>query len=82
MSDIKFSLEQKEMIVNKIQQYFNNELDQDIGQFDAEFLLDFFSETVGAYYYNQGLLDAQSVISAKVDEFSEALYEIEKPTDL
>ncbi len=81
MSEIKFSREQTEVIVNKIKLYFNNELNQDIGQFDAEFLLDFFSETIGAYYYNQGLLDAQIVISKKLDEFSEALYEIEKPTD-
>jgi uncharacterized protein (DUF2164 family) len=81
MAEIKFSIEQKEIILNKIQLYFNDELDQEIGQFDAEFLLDFFSETVGAYYYNQGLFDAQTVISSKLDEFSEALYEIEKPTD-
>jgi uncharacterized protein (DUF2164 family) len=81
MVEIKFSIEQKEIILNKIQLYFNDELDQEIGQFDAEFLLDFFSETVGAYYYNQGLFDAQTVISSKLDEFSEALYEIEKPTD-
>ena len=81
MSEIKLSKEQKEIIVNKIKLYFNDELDQEIGQFDAEFLLDFFSESVGAYYYNQGLLDAQAVISSKVDEFADALYEIEKPTD-
>ena len=81
MSEIKFSIEQKDIIVNKIKLYFNDELDQEIGQFDAEFLLDFFSETVGSYYYNQGLFDAQTVISSKLDEFSDALYEIEKPTD-
>ncbi|MCK5918501.1 MAG: DUF2164 domain-containing protein, partial [Cocleimonas sp.] len=79
MSEIKLSREQKEIIIKKITLYFNDELDQGIGQFDAEFLLDFFSENVGAYYYNQGLLDAEAVISGKLDEFADALYEIEKP---
>ena len=40
MSEIKFSKEEKEIIRAKIQLYFREELNQDIGQFDAEFLLD------------------------------------------
>lgn len=58
MSTIEFSSEQNNIIVQKIQNYFEKELDQELGQFDAEFLLDFFSKEVGAYYYNQDLQDA------------------------
>ncbi len=65
MSDIKFEKEQKDQIVRKIQLYFSDELNQDIGSFDAEFLLDFFSKNIGPLYYNQGLLDAEAVISKK-----------------
>lgn len=81
MAKINFSKEEKSIIVQKIQMYFREELDQDIGQFDAEFLLDFFSEEVGAYFYNRGIFDAQTVLSRKMDDISEALYEIELPTD-
>jgi len=81
MSVIKFSKEEKETIVGKIQVYFNEELDQKIGQFDAEFLLDFFSEEMGAYYYNRGLVDAQAVLDKKLEDISDAIYELEKPTD-
>jgi len=81
MSKITFTTEQKNLIVQKIQLYFNDELDQDIGAFDAEFLLDFFSENIGAFYYNQGLLDAETIINKKLDDISDALYEIEKPTE-
>ena len=52
MSAIEFSKDEKAVIVGKIQRYFSAELNQDIGQFDAEFLLDFFSEDIGSYYYN------------------------------
>lgn len=66
MSTIEFSSEQNNIIVQKIQNYFEKELDQELGQFDAEFLLDFFSKEVGAYYYNQGLQDAQAVLEKQL----------------
>lgn len=78
---IEFSKEEKASVVLQIQRYFRDELEQDIGQFDAEFLLDFFSEKVGAYYYNRGLLDAQAVLNGKLDDIAEAIGEIEKPTE-
>ena len=76
---IKLSADSKADIVKKIKLYFQEELRQDIGQFDAEFLLDFFSQEVGAYYYNQGVLDARAVLLAKLETIDDALYEIERP---
>ena len=81
MSIIEFTKDEKKVIISKIQLYFNEELDQEIGQFDAEFLLDFFSEEVGAYYYNRGLYDAQTILESKLQSITDAFYEIEKPTD-
>ena len=81
MSKIEFTKEEKELIVQKIKLYFNDELDQEIGQFDAEFLLDFFSEEIGPRFYNQGLRDARAVLETKLENIDEALYEIEKPTE-
>jgi len=81
MPDIEFSKEEKKLIIHKVQLYFKEELDQDIGQFDAEFLLDFFSEEVGAYYYNRGLYDAQAILESRLESIAEAIYEIEKPTE-
>ncbi len=81
MSQIEFSKAEKDTIVHKLQQYFKVELGQDIGQFDAEFLLDFFSEQIGPYYYNKGLHDARSVLTSRFEEITEAIYEIEQPTE-
>ncbi|MFK8075067.1 MAG: DUF2164 domain-containing protein [Granulosicoccus sp.] len=78
---IKFSKDETEILTRKIQLYFNEELDQDIGQFPAQFLLEFFTEEVGPYFYNRGLTDAQAVLEARVDSITEALYELEKPTE-
>ncbi len=78
---IEFSKEEKEVIVRKIQLYFNQELDQDIGSFDAQFMLDFFAEEVGVYFYNRGLYDAQAILEQRMESMAEAIYELEKITD-
>ncbi len=65
MPDIRFSKEEKEVITRKIQLYFKEELDQTIGNFDAEFLLDFFAEEIGPFFYNRGLYDAQAILEKK-----------------
>ncbi len=76
---IEFDRSRKDAITQKIQEYFLRELDQEIGQFDAEFLLEFFVEEIGAEFYNQGLADAQAVLSARLDDLQDAISEIEKP---
>lgn len=80
MSAIEFSAGEKEAIVEKLKIYFSENLAQEIGGFDAEFLIDFFAEEVGAYFYNRGLYDAQALIAMKIEELSDSIYELEKPT--
>lgn len=81
MSEIEFSKEEKKIITKKIQLYFSEELNQEIGQFDSQFLLDFFSEEIGPYFYNRGLYDAQTILESRIEDISEAIYEIEKITE-
>ena len=54
---------------------------EEIGQFDAEFLLDFFSKEIGSYNYNRGLQDARTLIEENVQNLSQTFYEMEKPTE-
>ena len=76
---IEFTFQEKEQLVEKIQAYAENELDLEIGQFDAGFLLDFFAEKIGPAFYNKGVQDAQQVVDLKLEDIKHALYEIEKP---
>lgn len=78
MSDIKFSPEQRLNLVQKLQTYFDRELEQELEQFDAEFLLDFISTQFGAHYYNQGLADARAIFESKVALIDDEIYAIEK----
>ena len=80
MAEIKFSKEEKDILIDKIQTYFQDELDRDLGQFEGDFLLDFFSKEIGSFFYNQGLRDAQSVLEERLETINDAIYKIEKPT--
>ena len=55
--------------------------DRGLGRFDAEFLLDFFAGEIGAYFYNRGLYAAQAILSGKLGELGEAIYQLERPTE-
>lgn len=79
MSDIKFTKEEKELLIPKIKMYLNEELDVDVGNFDAEFLLDFFSEEIGPYFYNRGIRDSLDMLENRMEEVKESIYVLEKP---
>jgi uncharacterized protein (DUF2164 family) len=81
MPHITFTPPEKERLVHKLKHYFVEELGQEIGQFDAEFLLDFFGQELGAYYYNRGLNDARDIFKNRAESIHDAIYELEEPTE-
>ena len=74
-----FSREMKDELIQQIQAYFTSEMGQELGNFEAEFLLDFFSENLGPHYYNQAIRDVQTHLSGYVDTLNERIDELEKP---
>lgn len=50
-----------------------DELDIEVEPMDGQRLLDLFSETAGAFYYNQGLRDARTVVEDRVEAIAEAI---------
>ena len=82
MSEIEFTNEEKDILVDKIKTYFSEELDQEIGRFDAEFPLGFITKEIGVYFYNRGLNDAQVILQSRFESVTDAIYELEKPTEI
>lgn len=81
MPEIRFGNQEKAALVGKLQRYFESELHQRLGQFDAEFLLDFVGREMGAYFYNRGLYDAQTILAKRLDELQDAILQLERPTE-
>ncbi|MBA6256839.1 MULTISPECIES: DUF2164 domain-containing protein [unclassified Colwellia] len=81
MNEIKFTSAQKELLIHKLQQYFSTKLEQDLAQFDADFLLDFFTKEMGNHFYNQGIYDAQQLLAEKLDDITDEMFQLEKPAN-
>lgn len=78
MSKIELDKSQKDHLVVQLQRYFDDELEVELGQFDADFLLDFISQHMGRIFYNQGVYDAQAVLDSKIESVQEAILQLEK----
>lgn len=78
MKQLNLEKDRRAAAVDRIQRYFSDELDQQIGAFAAERLLEFFTDEVGAYYYNQGLSDAQAVLAKSLDNANDMIYSLEQ----
>tara|TARA_Y100001956_G_C4120830_1_gene187311 strand:+ start:2002 stop:2253 length:252 start_codon:yes stop_codon:yes gene_type:complete len=81
MSKIEFTSHQKQAMATALQNYMEQELDVEIGQFDADFMLDFITAKFGPAFYNQGIKDAQAIMERKMMDISDELYEIEQISD-
>ncbi|MBL1419172.1 MAG: DUF2164 domain-containing protein [Alphaproteobacteria bacterium] len=75
---IELSDDRKAELIFKIKAYFENELNQEIGQFDAEFLLKFFADELGTNIYNQALWDMQSQLKERFELMNDIIYQLEK----
>lgn len=78
MAAIEIDKASKDVFLRKLQLYFQRELNQELGSFDAEFLLDFFGEHAGVLYYNQAVADVQDFVRKQTEEIGYGIGELEK----
>lgn len=76
---LKLPKEQKEQMVWRVQQYFEEERAESIGNLEAEQLIDFMIEMVGPTLYNQAIGDARRTLLEKMSALEDELYSLEKP---
>ncbi len=79
---IEFEKSTRDALARALARHLSDELDAEVGAMDALRLLDFISETLGPFYYNQALHDARAHLHAKVETLGEAFYELEKTAKL
>jgi len=78
MAAIKLSADERAALLPLIKGYCLDELALELGGFQAEFLLDFILERVAPTIYNRALYDAQALLSGRVEQVLESLYELEQ----
>ncbi|MBP1155114.1 MULTISPECIES: DUF2164 domain-containing protein [unclassified Paenibacillus] len=79
MLRLKIPKEQKEQMVWRIQQYFEEERAESIGNLEAEQLIEFMIGLMGPQVYNEAIGDARRMILEKMSALEDELYSLEKP---
>ena len=82
MARIEFDKRTEQTLSRLLVRRLKDDFDVEIEPLDGVALLAFLSETLGPYYYNQGLHDAQAIVKARVESIVEAVYDIEQPVKL
>ncbi len=78
---IQFTAKEKASMTEKLREYAGREWEQELGRFEAEAFLEFLEQEIGAYYYNRGIFDAQTIVADRVTDIQDAIGNLEKPTE-
>lgn len=78
MLTIKLPKEEKELLIDDVIRYFEEERSETIGRLAAEACLDHMIGLIGPAVYNQALKDARSLVSERMNGLEDDLYALEK----
>jgi len=71
---IELKKEVQDRMVASIQKYFQENMDEEVGDLKALLLMEFFLKELGPAIYNQAVSDAQGVMMERVNELDSVCY--------
>lgn len=74
---IEISKEARAELVASLRRYFDENMDEPIGELKAGLLLNYVLKEIGPVIYNHAIADAQKVMQQRVGELDSGLYEPE-----
>ena len=74
---IELNKQEIEASTRSLQKYFREELEQELGDLQAQFLLDYFLKEIAPFAYNKGVSDAEMYVRTKVEDLSGTCYQPE-----
>jgi len=77
---IALSEERRRDLTSRIQHFFGAEFEQQLSDFQARRVLDFFVRHLGAPVYNQAIQDARAFLQEKLSDLEGEFYEPEEPS--
>ncbi len=79
---VKLSDERRATILRLFADYYREELDEELSEFRAEKILDFFVRGLGPSVYNQAIQDARKFMFRKLEDLDVEFYESEPERQL
>ena len=75
---IELTDDQRDRMVDSVQQFFQQEIDHDLSEFQAQRVVAFFIKELGAPVYNKAIRDARGFMLEKLDDLDAEFYESEE----
>lgn len=72
---IEINKEQMADAIPAVQQFIEEELDLEIGELKARFLIEFFVKEIGPHAYNRGVDDAEAYFRSKLEDLKGTCFE-------
>lgn len=72
---IEISRQESDEAVASLRRFLSEELELDVGEMQAGFLLKFFLEEIGPLAYNRGVKDAESYFRGRVEDLTGVCFE-------
>lgn len=79
MLSLKLPKEDKEALIDRLQQYLANELNVEAGRLAAELLLDHMMKQIAPYAYNRGVADSRAMLAERLSSLEDEMYALEQP---
>lgn len=78
-SDLAISLpeEARKRALKSLKRYFEERLEEEIGDLQATLLLEFFLEELAPTVYNQAIMDAQAFLQGRIGDLEASCYQEE-----
>jgi len=74
---IKLTKETKDRLTDSIKRFFEEKMEDEVGDLKASLLLDFCLQEIGPSIYNQAIVNAQAYMNEKISDIDGTCYESE-----
>jgi uncharacterized protein (DUF2164 family) len=72
---IEFTKQESEEIIHSLKKYFSSELDQELSDLKAKFLLDYMLKEIAPLAYNLGVKHSEEYFRARLEDLSATVFE-------
>ena len=76
---IRLTDERRDRMLRGVRKFYAEVLEQELSEFTAGRILDFFVKELGAPVYNQAIQDARKFLQEKLDDLDVEVYEPDEP---
>jgi uncharacterized protein (DUF2164 family) len=72
---VEFNKQETHDVLSSLRKYFQEELEMEISEMRAKFLLDYILTEIAPFAYNQGVKDAETYFRGKIEDLSGTCFE-------